>query len=95
MPASKAATLPPRARNLPSADGYRRRRERTICHQFFLIVHCPVYADLGNQIIISGRRTERLQATIEANPDMRSVALNVTDPADIKAAADKLIADYL
>jgi len=49
---------------------------------------------LGNQVIISGRRAERLQATIDANPGMRAVALDITDPADIKAVAAKLIADH-
>ena len=49
---------------------------------------------LGNQVIISGRRAERLQATIDANPGMRAVSLDITDPADIKAVAARLIADY-
>jgi uncharacterized oxidoreductase len=49
---------------------------------------------LGNQVIISGRRAERLQATIDANPGMRAVSLDITDPADIKAVAAKLIAEY-
>jgi len=49
---------------------------------------------LGNQVIISGRRAERLQATTDANPGMRAVALDITDPADIKAVAAKLIADH-
>ncbi|MCX4145050.1 MULTISPECIES: SDR family oxidoreductase [Paraburkholderia] len=48
----------------------------------------------GNQVIISGRRAERLQATIDANPGMRAVSLDITDPADIKAVAARLIADY-
>ncbi|CAB3789577.1 hypothetical protein LMG28614_02930 [Paraburkholderia ultramafica] len=48
----------------------------------------------GNQVIISGRSAERLQATIDANPGMRAVALDVTDPADIKAVAARLIADH-
>ena len=49
---------------------------------------------LGNQVIISGRRAERLQETIDANPGMRAVSLDITDPADIKAVAAKLIAEY-
>jgi uncharacterized oxidoreductase len=49
---------------------------------------------LGNQVIISGRRAERLQATIDANPGMQAVALDITDPADIKAVAAKLIAGH-
>lgn len=49
---------------------------------------------LGNQVIISGRRVERLQATIDANPGMQAVSLDITDPADIKKVAEKLIADH-
>src|SRR5258708_14299025 len=46
---------------------------------------------LGNQVIISGRRAERLQATIDANPGMQAVALGITDPAGSKAVAAQLI----
>jgi uncharacterized oxidoreductase len=49
---------------------------------------------LGNQVIISGRRKGHLAATIKANPGMRSVELDVADPASIAAVAKKLIADY-
>lgn len=49
---------------------------------------------LGNQVIISGRRAERLQATIEANPGMQAVSLDITDPADIAKVAARLIADH-
>lgn len=48
----------------------------------------------GNQVIISGRRAERLQATIDANPGMRAVSLDITNPSDVQAVAAKLIADY-
>ncbi|MEM5431073.1 SDR family oxidoreductase [Cupriavidus oxalaticus] len=49
---------------------------------------------LGNQVIISGRRAERLQATIDANPGMRAVSLDITDPLDIESVAARLIADH-
>ncbi|RDK05305.1 SDR family oxidoreductase [Cupriavidus lacunae] len=49
---------------------------------------------LGNQVIISGRRAERLQATIEANPGMQAVSLDITDPADIAKVAARLIAEH-
>jgi uncharacterized oxidoreductase len=49
---------------------------------------------LGNQVVISGRRRDRLQAVIEANPGMATIDLDITDPASIKAAAAALIADY-
>jgi uncharacterized oxidoreductase len=48
----------------------------------------------GNQVIISGRRAERLQATLDANPGMQAVSLDVTDPSDIQAVAAKLIAEH-
>src|ERR1700758_1106990 len=48
----------------------------------------------GNQVIISGRRAERLQATIDANPGMRAVSLDITNPADIQGLAAQLIAEY-
>lgn len=49
---------------------------------------------LGNQIIISGRRADRLKATIDANPGMEAVSLDITDPADIQRVAAGLIADH-
>ncbi|MGF9642541.1 SDR family NAD(P)-dependent oxidoreductase [Paenibacillus sp. FSL L8-0502] len=50
--------------------------------------------NLGNKVIIAGRRKERLEETIEANPGMSAVELNVQDPASIKAAAKQLIKEY-
>ncbi|MGW9527266.1 SDR family NAD(P)-dependent oxidoreductase [Paenibacillus terrae] len=49
---------------------------------------------LGNKVIISGRRKERLEETIKANPGMSAVELNVQDPASIKAVANQLIEEY-
>jgi len=49
---------------------------------------------LGNKVIISGRRKEHLVATTKANPGMRSVELDIADPANIAVVAKKLIADY-
>jgi uncharacterized oxidoreductase len=48
----------------------------------------------GNQVIISGRRPGPLAETVRANPGMRSIELNVEDPANIAAVAKKVIADY-
>ena len=45
---------------------------------------------LGNKVIISGRRADRLQATVASNPGMDSVELDVTDPASIKRVAAEL-----
>jgi uncharacterized oxidoreductase len=49
---------------------------------------------LGNKVIISGRRKERLDATTKASPGMDSVELDIADPANIAAVAKKLVADY-
>jgi uncharacterized oxidoreductase len=49
---------------------------------------------LDNQVIISGRRKGQLAATVDTNPGMRSVELDVTDPTNIAAVAKKLIAEF-
>lgn len=50
--------------------------------------------NLGNKVIISGRRKERLDATTAANPGMRSVELNIEDSGSIKSVATKLVTDF-
>jgi len=49
---------------------------------------------LGNKVIISGRRKKKLTETIQANPGMESVELDVADPASIAAVAGELVAKY-
>jgi uncharacterized oxidoreductase len=49
---------------------------------------------LGNQVIISGRRKERLQQTLDANPGMAAIELDINDTASIQAAAQQLLAHY-
>jgi uncharacterized oxidoreductase len=49
---------------------------------------------LGNQVIISGRRKGHLAEITNANPGMKSVELDVENPASIAAVCKKLIADY-
>src|SRR5437762_9196668 len=49
---------------------------------------------LGNQVIISGRRKGHLAETTKANPGMKSVELDVENPASIGAVTKKLIEDY-
>jgi uncharacterized oxidoreductase len=48
----------------------------------------------GNQVIISGRRKERLQATIDAIPGMAYVELDITNPKSIDAVVSKLLKDF-
>lgn len=52
------------------------------------------FHQLGNQVIISGRRKDYLDAVTEANPGMRSLELDVTDPASIAAASARLLRDF-
>jgi uncharacterized oxidoreductase len=47
-----------------------------------------------NQVIISGRRKDRLMEVAKANPGMAWVELNIEDPASISAVAARLIAEY-
>ena len=49
---------------------------------------------LGNQIIISGRRQNQLDATTRANPGMASVQLDIEDPDSIAAASKQLMAQF-
>jgi uncharacterized oxidoreductase len=48
----------------------------------------------GNQVIISGRRKGHLDEVTKANPGMKSVELNVADPASIASVAKKLVAEF-
>jgi len=49
---------------------------------------------LGNEVIIAGRRKRHLQAVVEANPGMEFIALDVRDAKGIAASAKTLIAKY-
>ena len=48
----------------------------------------------GNKVIISGRRVGHLQKTLEANPGMEAIELDITNPNCITAVAAKLILSY-
>jgi uncharacterized oxidoreductase len=49
---------------------------------------------LGNQIIISGRRPDALANTTKANPGIVSLPLDVNDPEAIRAFATRVTAEY-
>ena len=49
---------------------------------------------LGNQVIIAGRRQHALDETTAANPGMKSLPLNIEDPAAIREFAAKAIAEF-
>src|SRR5580704_15134474 len=52
------------------------------------------FHQLGNQVIISGRREDRLQSICAANPGMRYFVLDVTDPSSIRNTARKVIEEF-
>jgi uncharacterized oxidoreductase len=49
---------------------------------------------LGNQVIISGRREDRLRSICAANPGMRHFVLDVTDLSSIRNTARKIIEEF-
>jgi uncharacterized oxidoreductase len=49
---------------------------------------------LGNQVIISGRREDRLKNICAVNPGMRNFALDVTDLDSIRNTARKVIEEF-
>jgi uncharacterized oxidoreductase len=49
---------------------------------------------LGNQVIIAGRGQKTLDETTAANPGMKSVTLDVSDPKSIQSFADKATKDF-
>jgi uncharacterized oxidoreductase len=52
------------------------------------------FHQLGNQVIISGRREVRLRSVCAANPGMRYFVLDVTDLASVRDTARKIIAEF-
>jgi uncharacterized oxidoreductase len=48
----------------------------------------------GNRVIISGRRAGHLQMTLEANPGMEALELDITNPESISTVAAKLMLSY-
>jgi uncharacterized oxidoreductase len=49
---------------------------------------------LGNQVIISGRREDRLQDICATNPGMRYFVLDVRDAVAIRTVARKVVAEF-
>jgi uncharacterized oxidoreductase len=49
---------------------------------------------LGNHVIIAGRRKQALDETTAASPGMKSVTLDIEDPAAVRTFAARLATDY-
>ncbi|MEY2531477.1 MAG: putative oxidoreductase, partial [Verrucomicrobiota bacterium] len=49
---------------------------------------------LGNQVIISGRGQKALDETTTANPGMKSLTLDVSDPKSIQSSVAQLTREY-
>ena len=49
---------------------------------------------LGNQVVIAGRRRQALDSTTAASPGMKSLTLDIEDPAAIRAFAAQAAADF-
>ena len=52
------------------------------------------FHDLGNTVIIAGRRQDALDKAVEGRADMHAVTLDVEDPAAIRAFAKTVIARF-
>jgi uncharacterized oxidoreductase len=52
------------------------------------------FHELGNRVIIAGRRRQALDETTAANPGMKSVTLDIEDAANIRAVAAALSNEY-
>jgi uncharacterized oxidoreductase len=48
----------------------------------------------GNKVIIAGRRKGHLDAVVKANPGIEAIQLDIADPDNIKAVAQKLIREH-
>lgn len=49
---------------------------------------------LGNQVIIAGRRKQRLDSTVAANPGMKAMQFDVADPNSIRSLAEQIRREY-
>ena len=48
----------------------------------------------GNEVIIGGRRTEVLERLTAEHPGLHAVTVDVEDPASLRAAADRVVAEH-
>ena len=48
----------------------------------------------GNTVIVGGRRSDQLDAITAEHPGLGAVRIDISDPASIEKAADRVLADY-
>lgn len=48
----------------------------------------------GNTVIVGGRRADQLDAITAEHPELGAVRIDVSDPASIKEAADRVLTEY-
>ncbi|WP_445167484.1 SDR family oxidoreductase [Mycolicibacterium sp. Dal123E01] len=48
----------------------------------------------GNTVIVGGRRSDQLDAITAEHPELGAVRIDITDPAGIEKAADRVLTDY-
>ena len=49
---------------------------------------------LGNTVIVAGRRLKTLEETIAGQRDMHAVVVDIEDPEEITAFAERVTAEY-
>lgn len=52
------------------------------------------FLELGNDVIITGRRQEKLDEAVAGNPGLHAIQGDVSDSAQVKALADRIRADF-
>ena len=52
------------------------------------------FNDLGNTVIVAGRRQEALEETIAGRDRMHAVALDIEDPEEIRAFAKRVVSEH-
>jgi len=51
------------------------------------------FNDLGNTVIVAGRRKEALEETIAGRDHMHAIALDITDAEDVRRFADRVVSE--
>ncbi|QZN97202.1 SDR family oxidoreductase [Symbiopectobacterium purcellii] len=52
------------------------------------------FHELGNTVIVSGRRLQSLKETIAGRANMHAIELDIDDPTDISAFAQRVVEEY-